>query len=559
MYYPQRKVTKGSCLNLSVCHADQNRLFLNGMAGFYSNGRHHSCCPSAQHIFHFHGFKDDHSLPFFDRLTCFDQDFQHLARHGRAQVFRGGIHALFYPHALHEHLTQPVDRPLVSHTIQPDVPATPFQGLDRNPVVAVTDAHPPKSPVIFVDAVFTGTSRHFLPLGVAILGHTGNLPLFSTEIAPMAGLYVHVPFCAQACSYCDFHFTTRLNDRSRMVDAIISEIKASMPGWSGHTFRTLYFGGGTPSILGAEAIGRIAEAAFQNADWALEEWTVEANPEDLNTAGLKALKDIGVGRLSVGIQSFDPDVLAWMRRIHSAETAESAVRRAAELGFDHISLDLMYGLPVGQETRWEDDLQRALALPADHLSCYILTAEPRTLYGNQLDKGQLTAPPDEQVVREYNTLCKSTSKAGFEHYEVSNFARPGGRSRHNSAYWDGTPYLGVGPGAHSFSDSKRWWNARSNAAFLRASEQGSEGIKKQQASEVLSNTDRFNEALITGLRRTEGVHPAELLKDTGLDLLAQDGLQTLIGRGDCEWHNGRLRIPEPRWPMGDAITLELMH
>ncbi|MDB4563875.1 radical SAM family heme chaperone HemW [Flavobacteriales bacterium] len=375
----------------------------------------------------------------------------------------------------------------------------------------------------------------------------------------MAGLYVHVPFCAQACSYCDFHFTTRLNDRSRMVDAIISEIKASMPGWSEHTFRTLYFGGGTPSILGAEAIGRIAEAAFQNADWALEEWTVEANPEDLNTAGLKALKDIGVGRLSVGIQSFDPDVLAWMRRIHSAETAESAVRRAAELGFDHISLDLMYGLPVGPETRWEDDLQRALALPADHLSCYILTAEPRTLYGNQLDKGQLTAPPDEQVVREYNTLCKSTSKAGFEHYEVSNFARPGGRSRHNSAYWDGTPYLGVGPGAHSFSDSKRWWNARSNAAFLRASEQGSEGIKKQQASEVLSNTDRFNEALITGLRRTEGVHPAELLKDTGLDLLAQDGLQTLIGRGDCEWHNGRLRIPEPRWPMGDAITLELMH
>lgn len=372
----------------------------------------------------------------------------------------------------------------------------------------------------------------------------------------MAGLYVHVPFCAQACSYCDFHFTTRLDDRKRMVDAIIAELQATLPAWSGHTFKTLYFGGGTPSILGANAIGRIAEAAFQHADWALEEWTVEANPEDLDAQGLAALKNVGVDRLSVGIQSFDPDVLAWMRRIHSAETAEFAVRKAAELGFEHISLDLMYGLPVGDENRWKDDLTRALALPADHLSCYILTAEPRTLYGHQLDQGKLSAPPDEQVVNEYGALCAATAEAGLEHYEVSNFARAGGRSRHNSAYWDGTPYLGVGPGAHSFMAPKRWWNARSNASFLRAAEQGDFG--DQRSSEALSATDRFNEALITGLRRTEGVHPASLLQETGIDLLTQDHIEALIQRGDCEWHQGRLRIPEPRWPMGDAITLELM-
>lgn len=341
-----------------------------------------------------------------------------------------------------------------------------------------------------------------------------------------------------------------------MVAAIVAEIQTSMPAWSDHTFRTLYFGGGTPSLLGAEAIQLIANAAFQSAHWALEEWTVEANPEDLDTEGLKALKDIGVGRLSVGIQSFDADVLTWMRRKHSAETAETAVRRAAELGFEHLSLDLMYGLPVGPENRWKDDLKRALALPADHLSCYILTAEPRTLYGHQLDKGQLSAPPDEQVVREYNDLCKAASAGGYTHYEVSNFARPGGRSRHNSAYWDGTPYLGVGPGAHSFKAPKRWWNARSNGAFLRASAQGD--FESQQSSESLSNADRFNEALITGLRRTEGVHPADLQAETGQDLLAQEGLDTLIKAGDCEWHQGRLRIPEPRWPMGDAITLKLM-
>lgn len=367
---------------------------------------------------------------------------------------------------------------------------------------------------------------------------------------------MHVPFCAQACSYCDFHFTTRLDGRNSMVEAIAAEIKASMPAWSGHTFRTLYFGGGTPSILGAEALGQIAETAFQCADWALEEWTVEANPEDLDAASLRSLKDIGVNRLSVGIQSFDPDVLKWMRRIHSAETAESSIHRAAELGFEHISLDLMYGLPVGPENRWHSDLQRALSLPADHLSCYILTAEPRTLYGHQLDKGQLTAPPDERVVREYEALCTATEAAGFEHYEVSNFARAGGRSRHNSAYWDGTPYLGVGPGAHSFNAPKRWWNARSNAGFLRAFKQGDFG--EQQSFELLTHADRFNEALITGLRRTEGVNPSALLDDTGLDLLTQKGLQGLIADGDCEWHEGRLRIPEPRWPMGDAITLKLM-
>lgn len=372
----------------------------------------------------------------------------------------------------------------------------------------------------------------------------------------MAGLYVHVPFCAQACSYCDFHFTTKLGDRERMVDALIAELKGALPAWREETFKTLYFGGGTPSVLGAEAILRIANAAFEGAQWALEEWTLEANPEDLGDAEVGRLREIGVDRLSIGVQSFDADVLTWMRRIHSVDRAESAILSAAAAGFEHLSLDLMYGLPTGGADRWSQDLTRACALPVDHLSCYILTAEPRTLYGRQLAAGQAVAPPDDTVVQEYDALCSRTAGAGFAHYEVSNFARAGGRSRHNSAYWNGTPYLGIGPGAHSFRNDTRWWNARSNAAYLKRADSGD--FEAQRQSEKLSAVDRYNEALITGLRRIEGVSPADLLQQTGIGIESHANLPNLIKTGACEWVEGRLRIPEKRWPMGDAITMELM-
>lgn len=372
----------------------------------------------------------------------------------------------------------------------------------------------------------------------------------------MAGLYVHVPFCAQACSYCDFHFTTKLGDANAMVSAICAELESALPAWSGAEFNTLYFGGGTPSVLGPAALATIAETAFRLAPWVLEEWTVEANPEDLDAETLQGLRDAGVNRLSIGVQSFDPDVLRWMNRIHSVDRAEEAIHAAADIGFPHLSIDLMYGLPVGGADRWGRDLERACALPVDHLSCYILTAEPRTRYGNQLAQGALSEPPDEQVVEEYGALCAAAATAGYEHYEVSNFGRPGGRSRHNSAYWDGTPYLGVGPGAHSFRNGVRWWNVRSNAAYMQTARSGN--FDAQRERENLSATDRFNEALITGLRRIEGVCPATLLQETGEDLRGAAALGKMLDRGDCEWVNGRLRIPASRWPMGDSITLELM-
>ena len=372
----------------------------------------------------------------------------------------------------------------------------------------------------------------------------------------MSGIYVHIPFCVQACTYCDFHFTTRLSDRNAMVKALIGELRAQMPNWSEHTFRTLYFGGGTPSLLTPSELAEIAKVAHEEGQWELNEWTVEANPEDLNPSTLSALKEAGINRLSIGVQSFQPEVLQWMNRIRGNCNAKQAVEWAAEAGFEHLSLDLIYGVPVGDHRRWEDDLETACNLPVDHLSCYILTAEPKTAYGHQLRIGTLSAPPDERVLDEYATLCEKTKKAGFEHYEVSSFAKPGGRSKHNSAYWDGTPYLGIGPGAHSFLDGCRWWNARSNARYMKSAEKGD--FTTQRDSELLDANDRFNEALITGLRRVEGVDPKALLKHTGLDIQSQSKLAALLADGRCEWVNGRLRIPEAHWPLADAITLELI-
>jgi len=372
----------------------------------------------------------------------------------------------------------------------------------------------------------------------------------------MAGLYVHIPFCAKACTYCDFHFTTRLSDRGAMVQALISELRAALPAWSGHTFNTLYFGGGTPSLLSPEELTEIAVVARGEADWDMDEWTVEANPEDLDPGFLSAMREAGINRLSIGVQSFHPEVLRWMNRLHGAAGAKQAVKQAAEAGFEHLSLDLIYGLPVGGRDRWEEDLALACGMPVDHLSCYILTAEPKTAYGHQLDTGALSAPPDDRILEEYAALCTTSREAGFEHYEVSNFAKPGGRSRHNSAYWDGSAYLGIGPGAHSFLHGRRWWNARSNARYLQASERGE--FASQRESETLDPKNRFNEALITGLRRAEGVDPMSLHDLTGLDVQSQPGLAGLLKGGRCEWVGGRLRIPESHWPMGDAITLELL-
>jgi oxygen-independent coproporphyrinogen-3 oxidase len=374
----------------------------------------------------------------------------------------------------------------------------------------------------------------------------------------MAGLYFHIPFCVQACNYCDFHFSTRLKNRSAVVDAMLLEIDQARNTWGGDAFETLYFGGGTPSVLSDADLQRLADAARGLGRWSMREWTLEANPEDLSLDRLQSLRSLGVTRLSIGVQSTDDRVLKWMNRAHSAEQAQRAVLDAADAGFEHISVDLIYGVPLGDSSEmlagFERDLDAVLHMPIDHLSCYVLTAEPRTVYGHSIDKGQQIEMPGEDVARQYALLCSTTAQAGYTHYETSNFAlNKGAKGVHNSRYWAGSPYLGVGPGAHSFRGGERWWNLSNNPQYVRKMLAG-EPVREH---ETLSNSDRFNESIMTGLRTLRGVDSAQLLRETGFELTLRPALKNYVDKGWIVAENGVYGLRPEHWLIGDGVAADL--
>lgn len=323
----------------------------------------------------------------------------------------------------------------------------------------------------------------------------------------MAGIYLHIPFCRQACHYCDFHFSTSLKNKSRLIAALNTELERRAGELNAATVNTVYFGGGTPSLLTETELNGLLEtlhARFQVSDTA--EITLEANPDDLTTDYLRMLHRAGVNRLSIGIQSFLDDDLQGMHRLHTAEEASACVKRAQEEGFSNITIDLMYGLPHRTVEEWKANVDKALALNVPHISAYCLTIEPRTLFGHRYAKGELQKTPDGIVSAQYHALVNALTAAGFEHYEVSNFAQPGMRSRHNSAYWEGVPYVGVGPGAHSFDGARRAWNVSNNPRYIDL-------VEKNEAwweEETLTTRDRLNEYLMTGLRTSKGVEFAQL-------------------------------------------------
>ena len=384
----------------------------------------------------------------------------------------------------------------------------------------------------------------------------------------MAGVYIHVPFCRQACHYCDFHFSTQTNASERMVEAIVREARlreASLQNWQRHKVQSLYLGGGTPSLLSEDAITRliqgVAEALHFNPV-SLKEVTLEANPEDLTTSKLDAWKRAGVQRLSIGIQSFHDDTLTWMNRAHTGAQAEEGVRRASEAGFSAITVDLIYGVPTARS--WKDDVTRALALPVQHLSAYALTVEPQTVLGSRVAKGQEREAPDELTVAEYRLLCDTMNQRGWTHYETSNWAAPkaGGdeawRAIHNSAYWSGAPYLGLGPGAHGFLPPVRYANVSNNPRYLDSLALD----RLEQTTETLTDSDRYNESIMTGLRTERGICPDELERSFGLrpEHVDAEAWSQAIQSGDLiQTSNGRLRVPEGRWITGDRIAATLFH
>lgn len=322
----------------------------------------------------------------------------------------------------------------------------------------------------------------------------------------MAGIYIHIPYCRQACVYCDFHFSTSTRNQEAMWAAMETELRLRRPQWTEGAAAHLYFGGGTPSLVSPEVIGRLIGSVREQ--YGLEdgaEVTLEANPDDLNTEVIGQWKKLGINRLSLGIQSFRQQDLEWMHRAHDAGQAERAMELTAS-HFENYSIDLIYGLPLGEDEHWQESVHKALEWGAPHLSAYALTVEERTALHHRIRGGQEPPPSDDAARRQFEWLVDAMEGRGYRNYEVSNFALPGFYSRNNSAYWQGSPYLGIGPSAHSFDGLRRSWNVRSNPDYIR---QLAAGTLPSEVEE-LSRRDRYNEYVMTGLRTERGVSLPEV-------------------------------------------------
>lgn len=318
----------------------------------------------------------------------------------------------------------------------------------------------------------------------------------------MAGIYIHIPFCKQACHYCDFHFSTSLKYKDELLQALIKEINLQKAYLGNETIETIYFGGGTPSLLSANElnllIGTITRLHTVSAS---AEITIEANPDDLDKVKLQALRQTDINRFSIGIQSFFNDDLEWMNRVHRAGEAEASVKRAQDAGFENITVDLIYGYPLLNDTKWKHNLDKVFELDIPHVSSYSMTVEPQTALASFIKKKKQAAMDDQQSAEQFILLMDAMQTHGFEHYEISNFCKPGHYSKHNSNYWKGVKYLGIGPSAHSYNGETRQWNIANNAKYMQALEKA----EIPAETELLTETDRLNEYIMTSLRTMWGL------------------------------------------------------
>jgi oxygen-independent coproporphyrinogen-3 oxidase len=318
----------------------------------------------------------------------------------------------------------------------------------------------------------------------------------------MPGLYIHIPFCRQACTYCDFHFSTSSHYRADLVKSIIQELEFRADQWQEGPMKTIYFGGGTPSQLLPNELDEILNTVYRNFKInSGAEITFEANPEDLKDDYLKQLKTFGINRLSIGIQSFRDKDLVQMNRAHDAAQAISSVEQAANEGISSISVDLIYGIPGLSNEAWIEQLNIAAKLPINHLSCYALTVEQGTPLAKMINQGKRKNTDDEQAENHFQLLQKWAPTEGFSHYEVSNLAREGGKAKHNSAYWSGESYLGIGPSAHSFQNNIRRFNIPNNQKYIRSLRDGD----AEHEIENLQVHERYNEIVLTGMRTSNGI------------------------------------------------------
>ena len=372
----------------------------------------------------------------------------------------------------------------------------------------------------------------------------------------MAGIYLHIPFCKQACHYCDFHFSVNQDKKNDLVAALLKEASIRKEELQNEPIKTIYFGGGTPSLLSADALLRIFDTLAENYNLsALQEVTLEGNPDDLTATYLRELRHTPVNRLSIGIQSFREVDLKLMNRAHDAKQALRCVPESADIGFENISIDLIYGIQGLSQADWIKNLNTAFDLPIAHLSSYCLTVEPKTKLAKLVSSGELPAVNDESAANHFETLIEMTEAAGIPWYEVSNFAKPGMESKHNSSYWANEHYVGLGPGAHSFNGVKRSWNVSSNTAYIQ---QIDKNVLPSE-SEVLTSEEKFNEYLLTVLRTRKGLSFTELSNrcDSAKINEIKAVLQEKAAQGLATIHNDETVLTTKGLLFADAIASSL--
>lgn len=372
----------------------------------------------------------------------------------------------------------------------------------------------------------------------------------------MAALYIHIPFCKQACIYCDFHFSTSLKKKGELVEALRGELQMRKNEPT-EKIETIYFGGGTPSLLDKDELKSIFKTVYQNYDVvAHPEITLEANPDDLSEDKIRQLSGSKVNRLSIGVQSFFEDDLKWMNRSHNAEQAWAALK-TAKTYFNNISMDLIYGVPGMDDAKWKENLEKTLELGIPHVSAYALTVESQTVLGKLIERGKM-GPLDEAAAKShYDILVKTMEEAGYVNYEFSNYGRPGYFSQNNTAYWFGKPYLGIGPSAHGFDGKKRMWNVKNNTLYSKAIERG----ELPQETENLTTKDRYNEYIMTRLRTQWGISLPEIQDKFGdkFSRHLEKEAAHLFEENLLTQSNAHIHISKQGKFLGDGISAELFY
>lgn len=372
----------------------------------------------------------------------------------------------------------------------------------------------------------------------------------------MSGLYVHIPYCKQACNYCDFHFSTSLRSKDALVDALLAELELRRDYLTDRRLGTIYFGGGTPSLLPERDLFRLFEKIYKVFDVARDaEITLECNPDDLSDEKLKELKRLEVNRLSIGLQSFNDEELRWMNRAHTASESEASVKRAQDRGFENITIDLIYGSKFSNLRNWRSTLDKAIALGVPHVSSYNLTVEEKTRLGHDVKVHKEAAIDDELSAGMFLDMTERLQSHGFVHYEISNFGKEGFFSIHNTNYWKGRHYLGIGPSAHSFDGVSRQWNVSNNNTYIRQIAGGEDYFEK----EVLSDADRFNEYMLIALRTMWGVDLAYLKTafDPAMITHFITGAEGYIVEGNMRIHDGHYILTEQGRLLADRIAGDL--